>query len=378
MRSKLDLPLLLSVLGLSLFGLVMVYSASVFERPGDPQYFFLRQLVAFGVGMVCLLGVVRFRPTFWQERASSLLLIGFGVLVAVLLFAPSGGFNGSRSWIVLPGGFLLQGVEVAKLCFIGYLSAWLVNRQGKVGTFETFWPFLGICAALSVLMLLQPDFGSLAVLIVILSGMFWVAGMTWQQFGVGLALLGVLLSFVLATPYRRERLVSFRNSADQQVQRDSGYQISNAAIAIGSGSWFGQGFGESAQKRYFLPEPSTDAIFAVLVEELGFVFGFFTLLLLCFIVWRAYRIAAQAQSQFSQLVAFGIGTWFAAHIVFNIGAMLQLIPLTGLPVPFLSQGGSSLIMNLTAVGVLLAISREQAPAQKVVSKAPTRTRRVGS
>lgn len=377
MRAKLDLPLLLSVLGVSLFGLVMVYSASVFEKVGDPQYYFLRQSVAFMVGIAGLLAVVRVKPTFWQERASTLFLLGFGVLIAVLLFAPSGGFNGSRSWIVLPGGFLLQGVEVAKLCFIGYLSAWLVNRQGSVGTLETFWPFLGICGSLSVLMLLQPDFGSLAVLIVILSSMFWVAGMTWKQFGIGLALLGVLMSFVLATPYRRERLISFRNTSDQ-VQRDSGYQVSNAAIAIGSGSWFGQGFGESAQKRYFLPEPSTDAIFAVLVEELGFVFGFATLFLLCFIVWRSYRIASLATSQFSQLVAFGIGTWFAAHIVFNIGAMLQLIPLTGLPVPFLSQGGSSLIMNLTAVGVLLAISREQSATPKVVPKAATRTRRVGS
>lgn len=377
MRAKLDLPLLLSVLGLSLFGLVMVYSASVFERPGEPQYFFLRQLVAFGVGIVALWGASRFAPSFWQARASTLLLVGFGILVAVLVFAPAGGFNGSRSWIVLPGGFLLQGVEVAKLCLIGYLAAWLVNRQGKVGTFETFWPFVGICTALSVLMLLQPDFGSLAVLIVIFSGMFWVAGMTWQQFGVGLALLGVLLAFVLSTPYRRDRLTAFRNSTEQ-VQRDSGYQISNAAIAIGSGSWFGQGFGESAQKRYFLPEPSTDAIFAVLVEELGFVFGLLTLALLCFIVWRAYRIGAQAESQFSQLVAFGIGTWFAAHIVFTIGAMLQLVPLTGLPLPFLSQGGSSLIMNLAAVGVLLAISRERSGGKGVSGKVPTRTRRVGA
>ncbi len=368
MRRNIDTYLAIGVVTLTLFGLVMVYSASVIKGltlpQADPAFFFKRHLVfvILGLGLMSFLSNVDYKV--WQKNAKWMLLASILLLVSVFLFS-KGNINGAHRWIVV-GGFSFQPAEVVKFTFLAYLAAWFCQRKDKVGNLqETFIPFVGICAVISFLMLQQPDFGTLTVMLVSAAAVYWTAGMSWKHLGVTLLIAAVGLAGALSVPYRRARIVAFlnQNQADTttstQTKDAAVYHSDNIAIAIGSGGWFGLGFGESKQKRLFLPEPQTDSIFAIIVEELGFIISALLIGLISFILYRSYQVASRAPDVFSQLLVTGIATWLTYQSMLNLAAMLQLAPLKGIPLPFVSYGGTNIIVTLCAMGVILNISRYQ-------------------
>jgi cell division protein FtsW len=359
-RRKIDSLLAIGVVSLVLFGVVMIYSASVIvgiTKFHDPQFFFKREIVYALLGLGALAVTTNIDYRFWQRSAKWLLILTFVLLISVFIFS-KGEINGAHRWIVF-GGFSFQPAELVKFTFIAYLAAWFAERKAKVKSItETFLPFAGVTLAVSVLMLLQPDFGTLTVIITAALTVFLVAGMTWKQFGIGLICIVIGLSVVLSAGYRQDRLKAYFSSDQEKDCSDpTYYHVCNISIAIGSGGWFGLGFGESRQKRLFLPEPHTDSIFAVTVEELGFVVSALLVLAITFLIYRSYRVAVYAPDIFGRLLATGITTWFAYQAFLNLAAMLQLVPLKGVPLPFISYGGTNLIISLFAAGVLLNISR---------------------
>lgn len=361
MRKRVDTALLISVASLVLFGVVMVYSSSIiigFTKMQDAQFFFRRDLLYAVAGLVACAVAANMEYQTWQRLAKWMLPATFVLLVSVFIFS-RGEINGAHRWIEL-GGISFQPSELAKLTFIMYLAAWFTQRKEQIDDFRaTFWPFLGVLVGVGVLMLMQPDFGTLTVMVVAALAIFWVAGMTWKQAAVGVLVLAVALAGILSSPYRQKRLAAYFGAGDQTTQETSGilYHVENISIAIGSGGWLGLGFNESRQKRLFLPEPHTDSIFAVAVEELGFIISTLLIAVFVFVLYRAYRIAILAPDSYSRYLATGIATWFAYQAFLNLAAMLQLVPLKGIPLPFVSYGGTNLIVSLFAMGVLLNISR---------------------
>lgn len=357
MRRKIDTWLLVGVISLVLFGIVMVYSSSVIvglTKFQDGQFFFKRDLLYAAIGIIFCALAANLKYDWWQKLAPYLLGVTFLLLLSVFLFS-SGEINGANRWISI-GSFSFQPSELAKFTLIAYLSAWLAGRKGKVTSFtESFLPFLIVMFGISVLMVMQPDLGSLTVMVVAATAIYWVAGMTWKQFGIGCVVAVLGLAMLLSTPYRKDRLTAF--ISPEQDTTGVSYHIKQISLAIGSGGWFGLGFGESKQKRLFLPEPYTDSIFAITVEELGFIVSTFLIAIYTMVIYRGYRVASLAPDDFSKYLATGITTWFGYQAYLNMAAMLQILPLKGLPLPFVSYGGTNLIVSLIAAGVLFNISR---------------------
>jgi cell division protein FtsW len=384
MRKSIDTYLAIAVVTLTLFGLVMVYSASVIKGltlpQADPAFFFKRHLVyiILGLGSMAVLSNIDYK--FWQKHAKWMLLASLLLLLSVFLFS-KGNINGAQRWIIL-GGFSFQPAEVVKFTFLAYLSAWFCQRKDSVANFkETFIPFIGICAVISFLMLQQPDFGTLTVMLISAAAVYWTAGMSWKHLGLTLLIAGIGLAGALSVPYRRARIVAFLNQ-NQTTQVNSGqpkdaavYHSDNINIAIGSGGWFGLGFGESKQKRLFLPEPQTDSIFAIIVEELGFLISTLLIGLITFVLYRVFRIAETAPDMFSKLLVTGVASWLAYQSMLNLAAMLQLAPLKGIPLPFVSYGGTNIIVTLATIGVVLNISRQRKLAGEVLERNPLKPRK---
>ncbi|MBU6389009.1 putative lipid II flippase FtsW [Patescibacteria group bacterium] len=364
---KVDRWTALTVFALVLFGIVMIYSASVIVAHtmyGDDRYFVKRQIIWALLGGAGAVVMANIDYHFWKKWALWMLGITVFLLVAVFFFS-RGEINGAHRWISLPGGQSFQPSELAKLTFIVYLSAWLVERRQKLGeVVETFLPYIGVLGVIAFLMLKEPDFGTLMIIVAISIAMYGVAGMTWKQVGIGVVVLVLAIGLSLTSSYRRERVMTFLNPGSDT--QGTAYQVKNIAIAVGSGGLKGLGFGQSKQKRLFLPEPFTDSIFAVISEELGFVWAAALILAFGFLIYRGFMIAAHAPDLFGQLLAVGISTWFGVQAFLNLGSMVNLVPLVGVPLPFISYGGSSLGICLLAVGLLLNISRfsDKQPKEK--------------
>jgi cell division protein FtsW len=356
-RKRADVAITITVVALVLFGIVMIYSASVIVgyQLNDPQLFFKRQIMSAVIGMIALIVAANIDYRIWQKCAGWMLGITLFLLVSVFLLS-RGEINGAHRWIDI-GPLNFQPSELAKLTFLMYISAWLAKREDQMRDIVgTFLPFMGVLAVVSFLLLKQPDFGTLTVFFTSAVAVYAVAGMTWQQFVLGIGGVGIALIGVLATPYRRARILSFLDPS--QDTSGISWHVKNIAIAIGSGGWFGLGFGASGQKRLFLPEPHTDSIFAVITEELGFIVASIVVLAYIFLAYRGYRIALRAQDTFGRLLAVGITSWFIFQAFLNLASMAHLVPLVGIPLPFISYGGTNLIVSLAAVGVLLNISRQ--------------------
>lgn len=350
-----DLRLLVLPMLLSLFGVVMVHSASVniaIEQFNDPNYYFKRQAVMFVVGLVVLIVAASINYRLWERYAGFLLIFTIALLVFVLISPAAGNI---KSWAKL-GPLVFQTSELAKLTFILFFSSWLARRTDQIKQLATFGSFAVLLLIIGGLIMLQPDFGTLAILIFIAGSMYLVAGMTWQQFGV-LGLVGGMVAtyFVVQAPYRLARILTFLNpSTDSE---GVGYHLRNIHIAVGSGSWWGLGLGNSKQKRLFLPEPHNDSIFAVITEELGFIRAAAVIGVLFYLIWVIVRLAQQTDDLYARYVASGIAAWLFIQSFLNIGAMIGLVPLTGVPLPFISAGGTSLVVLLAAMGILLNISK---------------------
>jgi cell division protein FtsW len=355
---KPDFSLFILVLVLTLFGIVMVYSASVFEAfqiYADKYHFLTAQLLWFGIGLLSLL-IMTFIPLNLIKKTAGIFFSLTLVLLVIVLIPGIGNTAlGARRWINI-GGFGLQPTELAKLSLSIYLSAWLIKHR-------SFWSYLIILGLVLGLIMLQPDLGTAIIIIFFSVMIYYVSGANWfYLFAVGIfgSLSG--LALILTSTYRKARLLTFLNPTLDPL--GSSYHIRQALITIGSGGLFGLGLGQSRQKYQFLPQVTTDSIFAVIAEELGFIGAGLLIVLFLVLVFKAFKIARSAVDDFSKLLATAIASWLAIQITVNLAAMLALIPLTGVPLPFISYGGSSLIVNLTAVGLLLNISRYQINPKK--------------
>jgi cell division protein FtsW len=356
-----DKTLLTLVLILLVFGLVMIASAGVIyseTRFADAYYFFRHQLF-FGVipGLIVLYVFSRIDYHFWKKV--SIILFFASVIFLIFVFIPGIGTKiyGASRWIQL-GSFSFQPSEMAKLAVIIYLAAWLESRgtQRIKDAFEGLLPFLTIMGLIGFLIMKQPDTGTMGIIILTSLSIFFVSGASIKHIA-SLGVLGALITWILIRiePYRFNRILAFLNpNIDPQ---GIGYQINQALLAIGSGGFFGVGLGHSRQKFNYLPEPVGDSIFAIIGEELGIIGATILVILFVALTMRGIKIAKNAPDTFGKLLATGIIMWIILQAFINISANIALIPLTGVPLPFISYGGTSLVFLMAGIGILLNISK---------------------
>ena len=358
-KLKSDKLLFLSTLLLVCSSIVMVYSASAvlaMDRYQQPYYFLFKQVTWVVLGVCLLLMAMRVDYRHLKQPAVILTVLGGSVLalIAVLLIGPE--INGTRRWFAI-GGIGVQPSELAKVAVILFTAAVLEHRMSRIDDVSySLLPIAVVAGAVGALIVLEPDFGTAMAVLIIVGTMVFSAGLSYRYlFGLAVT-LGPLLYVVLASaPYRRQRLLSFLDPWDDPL--GSGFQIIQSLIAVGTGGVFGQGLMAGVQKLFFLPEPHTDFIYAVIAEETGLVGA--TLILLCFlvIVWRGLRVAALAPDRFGSLLALGLTMMVSIQAFLNISVVLSLMPTKGIPLPFVSAGGSSMLVSLLCMGVLLNISQ---------------------
>ncbi|MEZ9656526.1 cell division protein FtsW [Vibrio splendidus] len=363
-----DRQLVWIALGLMLTGLVMVTSASfpISARLTDqPFHFMFRHAIFLVLALIVSSVILQIQMKRWFQYSMYLLGLSFFLLVVVLAVGKS--VNGASRWIPL-GLFNLQPAEVAKLSLFIFMAGYLVRKQDEVR--KTFFGGFGkpimVFGAFAVLLLGQPDLGTVVVMLVTLFGMLFIAGAKLSQF-IALMVAGIaaVVGLIVIEPYRVRRVTSFWEPWNDPF--GSGYQLTQSLMAFGRGDWMGQGLGNSVQKLEYLPEAHTDFVFAVLAEELGFVGVTLVLILIFSLVLKAILIGKKAfenDQLFSGYLAFGIGIWFAFQTLVNVGAASGIVPTKGLTLPLISYGGSSLIVMSVAVSMLLRIDHECRIQQK--------------
>jgi cell division protein FtsW len=348
----------LLTLVLASLGLLFVFEASVaeaFAMVQDPYYFVKQQAIRLVIGLVLMVVASRVPLSWWQR--TSWLWYGAGVVLLVLVFIPGLGLelNGARRWLAI-GGIVIQPVEIMKLGICVFFADWL-HRHQKLAP----WLFLtGLPAALIIK---QPDLGSLLIVASIAYGLLWLAGTPFKTW-LGLGGLGVtLVALAIATStYRQQRVQTFLNPESDPL--GASFHIRQITLALGNGRWFGQGLGNSKQKYSYIPEASTDSIFAIVGEELGFVGALVIIGLWTAYLTTAYHLCQLAADPYARLLGGGILVWLAMQVILNLAAVVALVPLTGVPLPLFSYGGSSLLMILLASGILLQVSQSTSPPSK--------------
>ena len=360
---RLDSVLLAAVAVLFSLGLVMVASASmpVAERMGLGTFHFaVRQGLYLALGLALGVATLRVKLSWWEQSSRLCVLLAILLLAAVLLPGLGATVNGSTRWIDV-GLLRLQVSEPAKLLSVVYMAGYLVRHADNVReTRAGFLKPLALLSLVSLLLLMEPDFGATVVLTSTVLVMMFMAGVSLWKFAALLgAAAGAFALLAVSSPYRLVRLTAFLDPWDDPF--NSGFQLTQSLIAIGRGEWFGVGLGASVQKLYYLPEAHTDFVFAVLAEELGLL-GILVLLgLYGFVVWRAYNIAAVAEkagNPFASYLAYGIGTWIGLQALINVGVNTGLLPTKGLTLPLVSYGGSSMLLTCMAIALLLRIDFE--------------------
>ncbi len=362
---RVDYVLLALVAALLLFGLLMLASAGTgmgLDQFGDASYYVKHQFV-FGLlpGLIGLYACSRVPYTFWRRHAMKIFAASLGLLV--LVFVPgisSGNINGAHSWISIGPWFSFQPSEIVKLTFLFYLAAWL-ERRGADGMrrFSTgLVPFLVALGAVLLLLIAQPAIGTMSVVVVQALAVYFVAGAPLPYIA-GLVVSGAsgLALLIKIAPYRAARLMTFLNP--QLDPQGIGYHVNQALLAIGSGGVFGLGYGHSRQKFQYLPEAVSDSIFAVIGEELGLIGCAVLIGLFLLLFQRLLTVAKRAPDAFSKYVVVGIAAWIIVQAFVNVGSMLAIMPMTGITLPFVSYGGTSLAVLLSAIGVVLNISKHR-------------------
>jgi cell division protein FtsW len=359
-----DLPvdryMLVAVLGLVLFGVVMVYSASAVlaqKRYGSEYYFLIRQGIWSLIGLAAMTVAIKVDYRYFKQPA-----IVFGLLLAALLMLASvfllPKLNGTHRWIRF-GQASLQPSEIAKVALICYL-AYFVDRRGEelATLMRGFLPVVGAAAVVIGLIVAEPDLGTALSVGVIFALVMFSAGVKVRHLAMlSIPAIPVLAYMLLFVPWRLQRVMDFLDPWKNQTT--TGFQTVQALIAIGSGGTTGLGLAEGRQKLFYLPAPHTDFIFAVIGEELGLIGSFAVLVIFGVLAWRGFRAAKCAPDRFGQMLAVGITTMIVAQAFFNMSVALALVPTKGIPLPFISSGGSSLAINLIAAGVLLNISKHE-------------------
>jgi cell division protein FtsW len=361
-----DAALICAVVGLVAMGTIMVASASVSIVEGEPLHYLVRHLGALGLGLGALALVVSVPTDLWYRLNWLLLVVGLGLLVLVLVPAFGHAVNGSRRWLLV-GPITVQASEPARLCLLLYLASYAVRRSAELGeSLNGLVKPLLVVGAAAVLLLLEPDFGATVVLGATALTVLFVGGARLRDLLLALVVGGGVLTVIaFSADYRVVRLMSFRDPWGDPLA--TGYQLTQALMAIGRGEWGGVGLGESVQKLFYLPEAHTDFVFAVLVEELGFAGATLVIALFCTVVYRAIvlgREAMRSGMQFQGLVATGIGVMLGFEAFVNIGVNSGLLPTKGLPLPLISYGRASTVVTLIALGFLLRIHHELYGGQK--------------
>ncbi|WP_409341242.1 stage V sporulation protein E [Paenibacillus sp. MBLB4367] len=358
-RSAPDPIMLLSTILLLAIGVVMVYSASAvlsFREFGDAFYYLKRQLLFAALGGVAMIVMMNIDYWVWKKYAKLALILGFVMLLIVLIPGVGVVRGGARSWLGI-ASFGIQPSEFMKMCVILFLAKMLSEEKLQITDFARgLMPPLAIVGVTFGLIMLQPDLGTGAVLVGASLLIIYTAGARIAHLA-GLAMIGVvgLVGLVLAEPYRMKRITGFLDPWQDPL--GVGYQSIQSLYAVGPGGLVGLGLGMSRQKYSYLPEPQTDFIFSIIGEELGFIGGTLLLALFTLLVWRGLRTAITAPDTFGSLLAVGIIGMVAVQVIINIGVVIGMFPVTGITLPLISYGGSSLTLMLTALGILLNISR---------------------
>ncbi|MFI5046071.1 MAG: putative lipid II flippase FtsW [Acidimicrobiia bacterium] len=357
--SSTPLLLVLTVGVLNTIGVVMVLSASSVSSLtdyGSPWYFFLRQLLWTVVGVVAFVIGVRIDYRQLRRLVRPLLVVSAVLLVVVLIPGVGVTVSGSRRWLGA-GTFRFQPTELAKLALLLYAADLASRRAREMQDWRrVLKPVLLVLGGFGILVMRQPDLGSALVLALITAGVLVAAGVRPLHLATaGAVTAGLITALAFAEPYRRERMLTFLHPFSDRT--DQGYQIAQSLIAIGSGGWTGVGLGASSAKWNFLPNAHTDFIFAIIAEELGLLGGLLVLAMFGVFAVLGVRTAARAADRFGALLAIGITVWVVGQAVINIGAVCGVLPITGIPLPFISFGGTALVTTMFGVGVLANVAR---------------------
>lgn len=353
-NQSVDFLLLITALILAGVGLVMVYSSSMYlsmDRVGDGMYYFKKQAFRFMIGLVIMMFLTKINYRGYAKLGTALLVTGFVLLVMLLMQKAASG-KGVERWLHL--GFVsFQPSEAMKVIMVVFLASAIARMEDKVRSFkEGFLPLLVIIGITFGLVVIEPDLGTAGLILIVSFAVLFLgkAKFTHLLAVTAPAVIGVIL-IIMTVPYMQRRLELFLNEA-------GGYQVKQSIIGIGSGGFFGVGLGNSVQKFYFLPERHTDFVFSIFAEEVGLVGA--TILLVLFFVYivRGFKIAEQAPDMFGFLLASGLTIMIGSQIFINIGVATKLLPTTGMTLPFISYGGSSLILSFIATGILLNISKQ--------------------
>lgn len=345
---------------LLIFGLVVLSSAGIVEgqKKFGSAYYYLNHQLIYGVlpGLILMYLFYKVDYKFWKKVSFPVL---FGALtLMILVFIPNWGHDlkGATRWLNI-AGFSLQPSEILKLSLIIYLAAWFGNRDERIKnwTYGTA-PFLIVLSFVALLLILQPDIGTLIIVTLISASIYFFAGSPIKHFIIlGLLVVGILGAMIVVEPYRLNRVKTFLDPSLDP--RGISYQLNQSLISIGSGGMFGVGFGKSTQKFGFLPEVINDSVFAIIAEELGFVGSVFLIslfvLLALLMIWTANNVT----DKFGKLIVMGVAVWVSGQAFINIAAITGLLPLTGIPLPFISYGGTAMMLSLAGMGIVLNISR---------------------
>jgi cell division protein FtsW len=370
-----DYLLLVATVMLLIVGLLAVYTASfavAYNEFGDANFFVKRQVIFAGVGVVAL--VVFMQMDYQFLRALSVPMLVTALLMLLLVLTPIGvEHNGARRWLDV-GPVEFQPSEFAKLAIIVYIAAWLSSRGSDIKQFSLgFVPFVLLLSVTGALILSEPDMGTTIIIVLVACTLFFVAGAPISHLAL-LLVAGSLMSALTISmrDYQMDRLTGFL-SAENDPQ-GNGFQILQLLIALGSGGPFGLGWAESRQKHLYVPGSQTDGVFAILGEELGFVGLMCILAIFAFLIIRGLRVTLRARDDFGLLLGIGIVSWIGYQATVNIAGITRTIPLTGVPLPFLSYGGSALIMVMAAIGILLSVSRYSSETSYVERESEARGR----
>lgn len=355
-----DAVLLATVGIIVVFGLAMLSSASSvisYNTYHDSYYFFKHQLFGLVLGLLAFWFFSKVDYHVWRKNALWLLVFSIGLLLLVFIPGLAAGWGTSRSWINV-FGFSLQPSEFVKITFLLYLAAWLEGRKKKLAELsEGIGPFLAILGVIALLMLLQPDLGTLTIIALTSLVVYFIGGGGMKHLLI-LFVLGAAAFIIMINthPYQANRIKCL---IDPNYSKDKYcYQINQSLIAVGSGGIFGRGIGASRQKFSYLPQAQNDAIFPIISEEIGFIFSLMLIALYLFLFLRGSIIAKNAPDDFGKILGFGIVSWIVIQAIINIGGMINLMPMTGVPLPLISYGGSAMMAALGAMGILANISRQ--------------------
>ena len=358
-KNNIDVILFIAVIMISIFGVLMIYSSSSIwaEYKFNDSFKYLKmQSIFLIIGIILMIIISKIPYTYYKDKANILLLVCFFLLILVIIPGIGTVRNGSRSWFGI-GGLGIQPSEFMKLALIIFVSKYLEKNEKYLKSIKKgILPILGITLLVFGLIMLQPDFGTGVIIVMTIIGLLFISGLKIRFFVVAglFGLVGAVI-LILIAPYRFQRILSFIDPWVDPL--GSGFQAIQSLFAIGPGGFLGLGLGNSIQKHFYLPEPQTDFIFAIISEELGFLGVLIVSALFITIIYRGIKIALSTRDLFSKYLSFGIIFGLAFQALLNLMVVVSLIPITGVTLPFLSYGGSSLLISMMSMGILLNISR---------------------